>query len=45
MNVEQLVESELVWKIEVLEKNLPQCHFLHHNYHMTRPEIEPGPQW
>jgi hypothetical protein len=36
-----------VWsgKPKYSEKNLPPCHFVHQNYHMTRPEIEPGPQW
>jgi hypothetical protein len=40
MSVEQSVEAE------VLGENLPQCHFVHHKFHMTRPGIEPGPpQW
>jgi hypothetical protein len=25
------------------EKNLSQCHFVHHKLHMDRPGIEPGP--
>jgi hypothetical protein len=31
MSVEQSVEWELVGETEVLGKNLPQCHFVHHN--------------
>jgi hypothetical protein len=33
--VEQLVECELIWETEVLGGNLSQCHFLHHESHMT----------
>jgi hypothetical protein len=25
------------------KKNLSQCHFVHHKYHMDRTGIEPGP--
>jgi hypothetical protein len=26
-------------------KNLSQCHFVHHKFHMDSPGIEPGPPW
>jgi hypothetical protein len=35
--VEQLVECELAGETEVLGENLPQRHFVHHKFHMTRP--------
>jgi hypothetical protein len=35
MSVEQSVESELAGETEVLEENLPQCHFTHRKSHMT----------
>jgi hypothetical protein len=25
------------------EKNLSQCHYVHHKSHMDRPGVEPGP--
>jgi hypothetical protein len=35
MNMEQLMEWELAWKIEVLGENLPQRHSVHHKSHMS----------
>jgi hypothetical protein len=44
--VEQLVEWRLAGETEVLGENLPQLHFVHHKFHMTRSGLEPGPpQW
>jgi hypothetical protein len=46
MNVEQSVEWELAGETEVLWENLPQCHFVHNESHMSWPELEVGqPQW
>jgi hypothetical protein len=41
MTVEPLVECELAGETEVLGKNLPQRHFVHHKSHTTRPWLEP----
>jgi hypothetical protein len=44
MIMEKLVEW-LAGETEVLEENLPQCRFVHHEPHML-PGREPGPpQW
>jgi hypothetical protein len=41
--VEKLLEWRLAGETEVLGWNLPQRHFVHHKYHMTRPGFEHGP--
>jgi hypothetical protein len=41
---EQLVEFRLAGETEVLGGNLPQRHFVHYNFHMTRLWLEPGPR-
>jgi hypothetical protein len=43
MMMENLVEWRLAGETEVLGENPPQCHFVHHKSHLTRPGIEPGP--
>jgi hypothetical protein len=35
MNMEQPVGLELAGETEVLEENLPQCHFVNNKSHMT----------
>jgi hypothetical protein len=42
MSVEQSVEWELARETEVLGENLPQCHIVHHKFHMTWSGLEPG---
>jgi hypothetical protein len=44
MSPEQMVELDLALETEALGENLPQCHFVHHKSHLTRPGIEPGPR-
>jgi hypothetical protein len=34
MSVKQSVKLELAGENEVLEENLPQCHFVHYKFHM-----------
>jgi hypothetical protein len=41
MIVKQSVEWELAGETEVLEGNMPQCHFVHHKSHMTYPDSKP----
>jgi hypothetical protein len=41
--VEQLVESRLAGKTEVLGENLPQRHFVHYKSHMSRSGLKPVP--
>jgi hypothetical protein len=43
ISVEQLLDWVLSEETEILEKNLPQCHFVHHKSHMTWPGVERGP--
>jgi len=35
--------TQTVEKPKYAERDLSQCHFVHHSSHTDRPEIEPGP--
>jgi hypothetical protein len=43
MNMEQSVEFKLAGETEVLGENLPQCHFVYNEPHITWPGLEPEP--
>jgi hypothetical protein len=45
MIVVQLVEWRLAGETEILGENLPQSHFVHHKFHMTRPGLEPQEEY
>jgi hypothetical protein len=38
-----VIVEKLVGETEVLGKNLPQHHYVHHKSHMNRPRFESGP--
>jgi hypothetical protein len=42
--MEQLVESKLTGKTEVLGENRFKKHYVHHKTHKTCPGIEPEPR-
>jgi hypothetical protein len=42
MVIVEKLEWRLAGETEVLEENLPQRHFVHHKFHMTRPGLNPG---
>jgi hypothetical protein len=41
--LEKLVERRLAGETEVLGEKLPQRHYVHPKFHMTRPGLELGP--
>jgi hypothetical protein len=42
MNLDKLVECELAGEIEEVGVNLTQCHFVHHESHMTWYRTQAG---